>query len=399
MELVSEPFFIPFWRRTPCGLGLFASITASRCGGILAAGQARADYLETNMVSNIPGVAPITDANLIDPWGLAFSTGSPLWVSNQGSGTATVYKLTGTSSSTTQLTEGVMNVGGARSAANGPTGQVSTGAPGITTASTDFQVGGTKSAFIFANLDGSISGWHNGLTSSAIKATVAGASFTGLAIANPSAGVSQLYAADQNSGNVDIFNSQWQQVGALTDPSLPAGFTAFNVQNISGNLFVTYANPNQSLGGVVDEYTTGGALTRLITDPAGTHLQTPWGIALAPAGWGEFAGDLLIGNNGGDGTINAYSLAGVQQGQIGLNGSPFSEQQLWGLTFGGGSAGSPNILYFDAGYTADATNGLIGAIFVPEPSTTAVLGLLAIGVLAGGRRLTTGRCGRKIMTD
>ncbi|MGA2440372.1 MAG: TIGR03118 family protein [Tepidisphaeraceae bacterium] len=356
----------------------------------LVAGQARADYVETKMISNEPGVAPITDPNLIDPWGLAFSATSPLWVSNQGSGTATVYKITGTSSSATLLTEGVANIGGAPpSDANGPTGQVSTAAPGTTTGATDFQVSGSKAAFIFDNLDSSISAWRGGLTSSVITATVADASFTGLAIGNTSTGAAQIYAADQNSGNVDIFNSLWQPVGALTDPSLPAGFTAFNVQNINGTLFVTYANPNEALGGVVDEFSTNGTMiTRLITDPTGTHLQTPWGIALAPAGWGQFGGDLLIGNNGGDGTINAYSLAGVQQGQITLDtDSPFSEQQLWGLTFGNGaSAGSPDILYFSAGYTADATNGLIGAISLPEPSA-AVLGLLAIGQLAGGRRL------------
>jgi uncharacterized protein (TIGR03118 family) len=357
----------------------------------LAAGQARADYNETNLVSNEPGVAPITDPNLIDPWGLAFSATSPLWVSNQGSGTATVYKITGASSSATALTEGVANIGGAPpSGANGPTGQVSTAAPGITTGATDFQVSGGKAAFIFDNLDSSISAWRGGLTSSVITTTVAGASFTGLAIGNTSGGAAQIYAADQNSGNVDIFNTLWQQVGALTDPSLPAGFAAFNAQNINGTLFVTYANPNEALGGIVDEFSPNGTMiSRLITDPTGTHLQTPWGIALAPAGWGQFGGDLLIGNNGGDGTINAYSLSGIQQGQITLNpDSPFSEQQLWGLTFGNGaSAGSPDILYFSAGYTADATNGLIGAIAVPEPTSAAVLGLLAIGQLAGGRRL------------
>jgi len=351
----------------------------------LAAGQARADYVETNLISNEPGVAPITDPNLIDPWGLAFSASSPLWVSNQGSGTATVYKITGASSSATVLTEGVANIGGAApSAANGPTGQVSIAAPGVTTGATDFQVSGGKASFIFDNLDSSISAWRGGLSSSAITATVAGASFTGLAIGDTSGGAAQIYAADQNSGNVDIFNNVWQQVGTLTDPSLPSGFTAFNVQNINGTLFVTYANPNEALGGVVDEFSTNGTMiTRLITDPTGTHLQTPWGIALAPAGWGDFGGDLLVGNNGGDGTINAYSLSGVQQGQITLNtDSLFSEQQLWGLTFGNGSsAGSPNILYFSSGYTADATNGLIGAISVPEPSSVALIGACLLGLM------------------
>jgi uncharacterized protein (TIGR03118 family) len=355
----------------------------------LAAGQARAQYTETNLVSNELGVAPITDPNLIDPWGVAFSGTSPLWVSNQGSGTATVYKITGTTSSANQLTESVPNIGAAPpSDANGPTGQVSTGAPGITTGATDFQVSGGKAAFIFDNLDGSISAWRGGLTGAAITTTVDSASFTGLAIGDTTGGAAQIYAADQNSNNVDIFNSLWQQVGSLTDPSLPAGFTAFNVQNLNGTLFVTYANPNNVLGGFVDEFTTNGTLiNHLITDPTGTHLQTPWGLALAPAGWGQFGGDLLVGNNGGDGTINAYSLTGVLQGQITLNtDSPFSEQQLWALSFGNGaSAGSPDILYFTAGYTADATNGLVGAISVPEPGTC-VLGLLAISQLAGGRR-------------
>jgi uncharacterized protein (TIGR03118 family) len=371
-------------RHNYCVLALLAPVC-------LAAGLARAQYIETNMVSNETGVAPVTDPNLIDPWGVAFSTTSPLWVSNQGSGTATVYKLTGTTSSATQLTEGVANIGSAPpSAANGPTGQVSTAAPGITTGATDFEVTGTKAAFIFDNLDGSISAWRGGLTSSAITATVTGASFTGLAIANISSGPAQIYAADQNSDNVDIFNAQWQQVGTLTDPTLPAGFTAFNVQNLNGNLFVTYANPNNPLGGVVDEFTTGGAMTRLITDPSGTHLDSPWGIAIAPAGWGQFAGDLLIGNNGGDGTINAYSLSGTQEGQIAIGtGSLFTEQQLWALSFGnGGSAGSPNILYFDAGYTADATNGLIGAISVPEPTS---LSLVGCAILLAARRRRSAR--------
>jgi uncharacterized protein (TIGR03118 family) len=356
----------------------------------LAAGQARAQYVETNLISNEPGVAPITDPNLIDPWGVSFSATSPLWVSNQGSGTATVYKITGTTSSVTQLTEGVANVGNASpSGSNGPTGTVSTAAPGVTTGTADFQVSGSKASFIFANLDSSISAWRNGLTTSDITATVAGASFTGLAIGDTSSGAAQIYAADQNSGNVDVFNNQWQQVGALTDPNLPAGFTAFNVQNLNGTLFVTYANPNSALGGLVDEFSTNGTLlTRLISDPTGTHLQTPWGLALAPADWGQFGGDLLIGNNDGDGTINAYSLTGVQEGQITLDtGSLFSEQQLWALSFGnGGSAGSPDDLYFTSGYTADATNGLIGAIAIPEPASATILLAGGFGLLARRRR-------------
>ena len=363
-----------------------------------AVGTARAGgvYVQTNLVSNQSGVAQVTDPNLINPWGISFSTGSPFWVSNQGVGnqptaTTTVFRVPAAQGGLTvvggtSLTVGIPNLGGAPpSDNNGPTGQVNTSAPGITTGSSDFLLNGNKAAFIFANLDGSISAWNGGSNATIIPSTT-GASYTGLGIGN-SGGQAFLYAADQNSTNVNIFNSQWQMTGHLaTDPNLPAGFTAFNVQNINGILYVTFANPNNPLGGVVDEYRTDGSLiTTLISDAAGTHLQTPWGLAIAPSGWGQFGGDLLVGNNDGDGTINAYTLGGVWQGQLKLgDGTTFSQGELWGLTFGNGAnGGSKDIIYFAAGLPG-ATNGLFGAIsVVPEPDS-AVLGLIAIGSLTAG---------------
>jgi uncharacterized protein (TIGR03118 family) len=366
------------------------------CAFLIAAGGAQADpiYAQTNLITSDQSVvkAQQTDPNLINPWGVSFSTGSPLWVSNQGTGVATVYSLNGTTSSGTLLTAPIPNQGNAPpSVANGPTGQVSTGAPGVTTLATDFQVNGTKAAFIFANMDGSISAWRGGLPNNTaiIQVPASGASFTGLAIGNATGGAARIFAADQNSGNVFVFNGSWQNIGTITDPKgLPPGFTAFNVQNINGNLFVTYANPNNPIGGVVDEFTTDGTfIARISTDPTGVHLNTPWGLALAPAGWGQFGGDLLVGNNAGDGTINAFTLGGVWQGQIQLtNGQLFSEQQLWALTFGSGSAsgGSPNVLYFAAGFDAAADEGLVGALApVPAPSS-AILVLSAVSLLAGG---------------
>ena len=371
------------------------------CGLLIAVGSAQADflYVQTNLVTSDQSVvqAQHTDPSLINPWGLSYSTTGPLWVSDQGTGFATVYQLKGASSSGTLLTVPIPNDGGAPpSVANGPTGQVSTGAPGVTTLATDFQVNGAKAAFIFANLDGSISAWRGGLPNNTaiIRTTVAGASFTGLAIGNTSGGAARIYAADQNSGNVDVFNSNWAMTGTITAPSLPPGFTAFNVQNLGGNLFVTSANPNDPTGGVVDEFTTDGKFVATISsDPTGNHLDSPWGLAIAPASWGQFAGDLLIGNNGGDGTINAFTLGGAWQGQIVLNnGQPFSEQQLWGLTFGnGGLGGSPDVLYFAAGFDAAADEGLLGALSpVPEPSS-AVLVLSAVSLLAGGRAYKNAR--------
>ena len=166
-------------------------------------------------------------------------------------------------------------------------------------------------------MDGSISAWK-GRGRATIEATVAGASFTGLAIGNYPAGAAQIYAADQNSGNIDIFNSKWQMTGTFTDPNFanfPTGYAAFNVQNLSVNgtqtLFVTYANQSTG-GGIVDEFTTNGTFIKtLINDTAGAHLDAPWGLAIAPAGWGKFGGDLLVGNNnanaGGLTEINAYN--------------------------------------------------------------------------------------------
>jgi len=150
------------------------------------------------------------------------------------------------------------------------------------------------------------------------------------------------------------------------------------VQNINGVLYITYAILGTANRGIVDEFSPDGTLIkRLITDADGTHLQTPWGVAIAPAGWGALGGDLLVGNNDGDGTINAFSLAdGSFKGQLMLaNGTPFHMEELWALTFGsgGGAGGAKDVLYFAAGLT-DAQHGLFGALTTPDPGS-AVLGL------------------------
>jgi len=380
---------------------------------IIAAGTARAgdEYSQTNLVSNgtVPGT--ITDPNLVGAWGMAFSTGSPLWVSDQAanftasgataSGAATVYSISTTNPPTATgplLTVGVMNQGNAPPSGNqtnGPTGQVSTGALGITTVSTDFQVAGGKAAFIFSNLDGSISAWKGGLSQAQITQTVGGASFTGLAIGNlPNGGAAQIYAADQNSGNIVVLNNQWQMKGTFSDPnfaSFPTGYAAFNVQNLlvhgTQTLFVTYAN-QATQGGIVDEFNTDGTFIKtLVNDTAGTHLASPWGMAIAPTNWGPLGGDLLVGNNNPNSAglteINAYNLStGDFAGTLTLaNGQPFSADELWAIGFGnGGGAGSTDTLIFVAGGT-DNTNGLVGAIStIPEPNS-AVLGLIALVAL------------------
>ncbi len=244
---------------------LFALVSFAMIGSVLCPQAQAQTYVQTNLVSNGTVAGTVTDPNLVGAWGMSYSTGSPIWVSDQaadvnGSGASTVYSVTKTPPLTASgplLTEAVPNLNNAPpdpNMDNGPTGQVSTGAAGIVTQSTDFQVGGGKAAFIFANLDGSIEAWKGGLNQAQTVTSLSGASFTGLAIGNlPGGGAAQIYAADQNSGNIDVFNSKWQNTGSFTDPhfsSFPTGYAAFNVQNLSVNgtqtLFVTFANQSNS---------------------------------------------------------------------------------------------------------------------------------------------------------
>ena len=293
-------------RRTRPGIeALEARLVLSSSGNTL--------YLQSNLVSDIQGMAQFTDPNLKDPWGISFSATSPFWISDQASNFQNVSTKNSSPVSTLHSGSGspvplIVNIPNqnnapANAATNGPTGQVSTSAPGITTSSNDFQVvgpnGGTshEASFIFANMDGSISAWAGGNsgtpianTTATIVANVVGASFTGLAIANnPAAAVNgasgvQIYAADQNSGNIDVFNSKWTMTAQLTDPNgLPAGFNAFNVQNLNGQLYVTYTNQSIPSGGIVDVFKPDGTfVSRLINDPTGKWLDNPWGLTIAP---------------------------------------------------------------------------------------------------------------------
>jgi uncharacterized protein (TIGR03118 family) len=334
-------------------------------------------YLQTNLVSDLQGSAEQFDPNLKDPWGLSFSTTSPFWISDQASdvnnsSVATLYSVDGTSGAVSVLpfSFGIPNQGGATpSATNGPTGQVNTAAPGITTSATDFPLNGKEAFFIFANMDGSISAW-NGAPDATIVVPAAGASYTGLAIANDQTGAAFLYAADQNSQNIDVFNSQWHMTAQLTDPNgLPTGFNSFNVQNLNGLLYVTYTNQSIPAGGIVDEFKPDGTFVkRLIDDPTGRWLDNPWGLAIAPSTFGKFGGDLLVGNNGGNNWINAFDpVHGHFKGTLTLaNGQPFGENNLWSLSFGNGASGGvANTLYFTAGI--GGTDGLFGSLQAIPP--------------------------------
>ena len=274
----------------------------------------------------------------------------------------------------------------------GPTGQVNN----ANTAS--FSVGGGgdggSAHFIFANLNGTISAWDAGATAF-VQATTAGAVYTGLAI---NASQTRIFAAnDAGIGSINVFDSHFAPVslpGAFIDPHLPAGFVPFNVQDIGGKVYVTYAPAGRAnmtgatAGmGVVDVFDeNGGFLQRLIT---GGHLAAPWGMALAPAGFGTFAGDLLVGNfSFVNSEINAFDpVTGTFKGSIPISvGAGNMPGGLWDLMFGnGGNGGSADALYFSDGINGEA-DGLFGVLTVAVPEPSGVLLLSVPLALLGLRR-------------
>jgi uncharacterized protein (TIGR03118 family) len=349
----------------------------------LASTFARGDYAQTNLVSDLPSEgAKELDPNLVNPWGMSFSGTSPFWVSNQGSHTSTLYNAL-----RTPITQAlVVQIG---TGPPGPTGQVNLN--NTNSAATDFLIpspsGTIKAAFLFVTLNGTLQGWNPGsnagLNASETVQTVTNASFTGLTIASFN-GANFLYAADA-TGRIIVFDNQFANVtsttfaGKFVDPNPVAGFTPYNIQKLSdGFLYVTYAAAGTQ-GGYVDKYdTAGNFIARVAT---GAPLNGPWGLALAPAGFGQFNSDLLIGNLN-DSKINAYNPTTFQfVGSITVQTGFTSPVGLWGLAFGNGASGDANTLYFTSGVN-DQKDGLFGSIAaVPEPGSAS---LLVIGALALG---------------
>ena len=372
-------------------VGLVAGLSVTSLGISL---PASAQYAQTNLVSNIPGLAAITDPHLVNPWGLSRSPTSPFWTSNQGNNSSTLYAITGATNVSQFLgvnANGFVGIPTTAAGPQGPTGQVNN----TNTASFQLTPGvtSTSARFLFANLNGTISGWAGGLTST-IEVTSPGAVYTGLAI--DTAGT-RLYAADSAGGHVNMFDSAFAPVnlpGAFSDPTLPAGFVPFNVQDIGGRVYVTYApaglaaqraaTPGAGFVSVFDE--NGAFLQRLIS---GSQLAAPWGLALAPAGFGPLGGDLLVGNfSFAASVINAFDpVTGAFRGSIPIDVGANSPGGLWGLMFGSGagSGGDANTLYFLDGINGE-TAGLFGAVAaVPEPGTFALLGV-GLSVIGWRRR-------------
>lgn len=351
-----------------------------------------AAYIQTDLVSDIPSLATITDPALKNSWGMSESATSPIWVSNQGTSTSTLYSITkivNVSKIDINPPSGFVAIPTTSSGPQGPTGQVSN------SNTSSFLVtngNGQAAHFIFANLNGTISAWSGG-PSSVIQAMTAGAVYTGLAI---NAAQTRLYAAnDAGTGSINVFNNSFTPINlgatAFVDPNLPAGLVPFNVQDIGGKVYVTYAPSGRSnqtgaaLGqGVVDVYDENGVLLqRLIT---GSQLAAPWGVALAPSGFGRFSNDLLVGNFSFiNSEINAFdTTTGAFEGTIPIDVGTNSPGGLWDLMFGnGGSGGNPETLYFADGLNGEL-DGLVGAINVPEPGSVLVFGA-ALAVLLARR--------------
>jgi uncharacterized protein (TIGR03118 family) len=325
-------------------------------------------YEQTNLVSDIPGAARLADPHLINPWGLAFGPTTPAWVADNGADVATLYRG-GFDRNPPQTVPLVVSIPG-----GAPTGQVFNGGDG-------FVVGDGPTAgparFIFDSEAGTITAWSPTLSPNTAAVTVVpaektnGAIFKGLTIATGKRGT-MLYAADFHNAKIDVYDTKFAAVslrpGAFTDPNLPAGFAPFNVQEINGRVYVAYAMQDADAEdevagpglGYVDVYTPNGKLvTRLIS---GGDLNAPWGLALAPKGFGAFAGSLLVGNFG-DGKIHAYDpQTGEARGALQYeDGSEVAINGLWALRFGNGVIGDPETLLFTAGID-DEAHGLFGSL-------------------------------------
>jgi uncharacterized protein (TIGR03118 family) len=286
-----------------------------------------------------------------------------------------------------------VNVGGLDSIAIAtPPGQTSPASPTgdvFNIAGTGFNItsGGHtgSSVFIFATEDGTISGWNPNVNAASSVLAVdnsqggTGAVYKGLAIAQTDDGTF-LYAANFRNGTVDVFDQNFKQVSSFTDPKVPAGYAPFNVQVLDGHLFVTFALQDAAKHddvagaghGFVDEFDLEGHMMQRVA--SGGVLDSPWGLAIAPPGFGEFANDLLVGNFG-DGTINVFNPKNDHfLGKLeGANGAPITIGDLWALIPGTGAAGSdPNKIYFTAGVQNEA-HGLFGSLAaIPEPDKPAM---------------------------
>jgi uncharacterized protein (TIGR03118 family) len=350
---------------------------------IFLSSAALAQFQLTNLSSNQVGHAHHDDPLLVNGWGIVHGPGTPWWVSDNNSGWSTLYDSTGAAfppAPAAPLRVLIPTTG------NGPSSPKGLNGPGSPTGvvfnatsekggAQEFKVEGWSSIFLFATLDGTISGWapQSNLNEAIIAVDNGGgnssASYTGLAITNRPSG-NLLFAADMAHNKVDVYSKDFALVNSFTDSSVPAGFAVFGIQDIDGFVYVTFAATNGGPGGFVDKFTEGGTLVGGKSFIKGAPLNQPWGIALAPAtGFGKLSNTILVSNNTNTGTINAFNrTTGTFVGTVkDVYGKAITIDQLWGIGFGDGmpkgNNGKTNQLFFAAG----PSNNVAGTFGVISP--------------------------------
>jgi uncharacterized protein (TIGR03118 family) len=327
-------------------------------------------FIQTNLASDVPGLAQVTDPDLVNSWGMGASPTSPVWIGDNGTGTAVLYNGAGVKQGLVVTIPGY-----------GVTGVVFSNVAGSFNGDT----------FLFANEDGTVSGWRGALGTNAETLALGSVANVYKGLATATIGTNAYaYLANFRTGHVDVLKGNAgapNLPGSFTDPGLPAGYAPFDVQTLSGVVYVSYALQDTAKHddvagaghGFVDAFDLqGNFIRRLVSQGA---LNSPWGLALAPAGFGNFGGYLLVGNFG-DGTINVYDpvTGAFVETLRDSNGNPIMIDGLWGLRFGiGGSPATAETLYFTAGPDGES-HGLFGTLTqVPEPGAW---GTMAVGLLA-----------------
>jgi uncharacterized protein (TIGR03118 family) len=344
-----------------CALALSTSVLA-----------APGDYLVVPLVADQANGQPVTDTNLVNGWGIVASPTSPLWVSSNEMGLSTIYNGLGAIQGISPVIIPPVNPADPHGV---PTGIVFN--LGASPTSTDFLVGGagTAARFLWSTEDGAIAAWAGGASATLKFIATDGAVYKGLAMAGDGGSHFRIYAADFHNGKIDIIDFSFAKIlvpGAFSDPSLPAGFAPFNIMNIQGNLYVAYAmqqpGSDEELAGpglgIVNVFDADGFLIERVATKG--KLNAPWGMALAPDGFGKFSNMLLVGNFG-DGTINAYNVKGFTfAGQLHTNNKVLKIDGLWGIAFGNGFQQQPTDTLFFAAGPGEENHGLYGSI-VPSP--------------------------------
>lgn len=359
-----------------------ASVAALSFATVLAA-QPTQHYTQTNLVSDMPGVAAVTDPNLVNAWGMSRSSGSPWWVSDNGPGLTTLYTGAGAAVPLGQPCPAGTFVncvtipsGDPNSSPTGtPTGQVFNG-------TTDFQITpGNPAHFIFVTEDGTISAWNGGPSAVIMVNTHSASVFKGVALATAStasgAMANYLYVADFRKGHVNVYDANFHRAhlddDAFEDESIPRGFAPFNVQNIGGNLYVAFAQPDSAKHdevdgaglGYVDVFSPTGRLLHRLQH--GLWFNAPWGMAQAPTDFGANSHNILVGQFGSGQILVFDPVTGKFKGPLyDATNQPIVIDGLWGIAFGGGTTSGPsNALFFTAGPDGEQ-HGLFGTITAVE---------------------------------